>query len=66
MAEDDADFNHRRWFADTPTALIAKHDVEGIDRSRLRLDTYEDGGHDHSLGPEAVAEFRAALGVKTL
>lgn len=61
VACDTADFNNRRWFADTPEALIAKLDAEGIDRSRLRLDKWKDGPHDHALAPHAVAEFMAIL-----
>lgn len=62
MACDTADFNNRRWYAHTPEDLIAKLDAEGIDRSRLRLDKYEDGPHDHALSYSAVAEFIAILG----
>lgn len=63
LAGDTANFNNRRWYADTPETLIAKLDAEGIDRSRLRLDKWEDGPHDHALAPHAVAAFIAILGV---
>lgn len=62
MAIDVTDFNNRRWYADAPEELIARLDAEGIDRSRLRLDKWEDGPHDHALAPHAVAEFIAILG----
>lgn len=62
MAVDVADFNNQRWYADTPEELIAILDAEGIDRSRLRLDKWEDGPHDHALASHAVTEFIAILG----
>ena len=55
------DFGNR-WTAPTPETLIAKLDAEGIARSRLRLDRWEDGPHDHALSPQDAAEFAAILG----
>ena len=54
MARDTADFNNQRWSAHTPGALVAKLDAEDIDRSRLRLDKWKDGPHDHALAPPAA------------
>ncbi len=55
------DFGNR-WTAPTPESLIAKLDAEGIARSRLRLDRWEDGPHDHALSPRDAADFAVILG----
>lgn len=62
IACDTADPNNHRWHADSPKELIAKLDADGIDRSRIRLDKWEDGPHDHALTPQATKEFTAILG----
>lgn len=51
-----------KWSAPTPAELIAKMDAAGVDRSRLRLDKWLDGPHDHALDPVQVDEFIALLG----
>lgn len=62
LAIDTTDFNNQRWSANTPEALIARFDAKGIDRSRLRLDKWENDPHDHALSPASVAAFIAILG----
>ena len=58
--------DHKRFWKDhsasTPEELIAKLDAAGIDRSRLRLDKWEDSAHDHALNPVQMTEFIALLG----
>lgn len=55
------DFVGNRWTAATPKSLLDKLDIEGIARSRLHLDRWEDGPHDHALSPREVAELIALL-----